>query len=193
MTSPGPVETLPTLDAGVIRMRPWRADDAAALTDAIQDPAIVRWLDIPLPYTRDDATRFIAATPERWEARTAAHFAIVDPASDRLLGYLGVLDVADGMRIVEIAYWVAAPARGRGVAGRALYCAVAWIRETLAPDRIELGMLAGNVASARVAMRNGFVLRETLAGAGTLDGRPADEEIYEWRPEAGAATDTMPA
>ncbi|MDJ0959834.1 MAG: GNAT family N-acetyltransferase [Acidimicrobiia bacterium] len=171
---------LPTLTDGVIALRPWALDDAADLTREIQDADVVRWLNITLPYTTDDARLFIAAADERWQERGGAHFAITSPATGAFLGYLGALDAERRMSVVEIVYWVAAPARGNGVATAALKLVLPWIQEEIAPERIELGMVAGNDASARVAERNGFVLREIVPDAATLDGGAADERIYEF-------------
>ena len=92
-----------------------------------------------------------------------------------------MLDAERRMSVVEIVYWVAAGARGAGVATAAVKLVLPWIQEEIAPERIELGMTAGNEASASVAKRNGFVLRETVSGAAALDGQPADEHIYELR------------
>ena len=175
----------PTLVSDQVILRPWHPDDAVDLHTEIQDREVVRWLDIELPYTLADATGFIAKTADQWEQRRAAHFAIAEPANGAFQGYLGVLAVDDGMRVVEIVYWVAATARGRSVATSALRLVLPWIVETLAPERIELGMVDGNVASASVAEANGFVLHEVAPGAATLDGAPADELLYRWRGLAG--------
>ena len=168
---------LPTLELSDIRLRPWRSDDASSLHRAMQDPDTVRWMAIELPYTLDDAERFIAGTDEAWARRNAAHLAIVDREDD-LVGYIGVLSVEDGMRVVEIGYWVAPDSRGHGVASQALQSVVEWIRDELGPDRIELGMLAGNDASRRVAEKAGFQLDRTEESGKLLDGDPVDEWIF---------------
>lgn len=168
---------LPTLTRDDLILRPWGADDAEDLVREVQDPETVRWMAIDLPYTINDADEFIAGTPVVWEERRAAHFVIAD-VDDRLIGYLGVLSVGDGMRVVEIGYWVAASHRGQGVASTALSMALDWIDEKIKPDRIELGMLAGNVASRRVAERNSFLYDRTVPSGKQLDGADADEWIF---------------
>ena len=172
---------LPTLSDGRIVLRAWEASDAHDLAREIQDAEVVRWLNIELPYTLDDARRFIAATEHRWQERSGAHLAITSSTTGAFLGYLGVLDADRRMSVVEVVYWVAASARGGGVAAAALQLVLPWIQDTISPERIELGMVDGNVASAVVAERNGFVLREIVAGVATLDGEPADERVYELR------------
>jgi len=174
------MQALPTVSDGTIILRPWVDDDAADLFREIQDPEVVRWLNIDMPYTFEDAAGFIAKVVDRWEQRTGAHFVIADVDDGRFRGYLGVLDAGEAMSVVEIVYWVAASARRRGVARRAVALALEWTLQDLAPDRIELGMVDGNEASIRVAEANGFQLREIVSDGARLDGRPADERIYDF-------------
>jgi RimJ/RimL family protein N-acetyltransferase len=174
------MQALPTVSDGTIILRPWVDDDAADLFREIQDPEVVRWLNIDMPYTFEDAAGFIAKVVERWEQQTGAHFVIADADDGRFRGYLGVLDAGEAMNVVEIVYWVAASARRRGVARRAVALALEWILQELAPQRIQLGMVDGNEASIRVAEANGFELREIVTDGAMLDGRPADERIYDF-------------
>ena len=168
---------LPTLTDGRVTLRPWRSSDAIDLHREVQDREIAHWMAIDVPYPLEVAEEFIAGTGSAWEAREAAHFVIAD-RGDRLIGYLGVLSVADRMRVVEFGYWVAAAARGKGVATAALRLAVDWAQDVLAPQRFELGMFDGNAASAAVAEAVGFVFDRTQPSDKLLGGRPVDERIY---------------
>ena len=158
-----------------------------ALLREIQDPEVVRWLSIELPYTRNDAVRFVGAAAARWRERREAHFVIAAAGDGRFLGYIGVLPVEAARQVVELVYWVAAAARGRGVATAAVVSVLPWVEATFAPDTIELGMVDGNEGSARVAERAGFRLAEIRSGAATLDGAVADERIYVRDGAAGGA------
>lgn len=168
---------LPTIADGHVTLRPWRTSDAELLHQAMQDADTVRWMAIDLPYTLEDARGFIEGTGPAWEQRKAAHFAIAG-ADDGLIGYLGALSVEDRMSVVELGYWVAPEARGRGVATRAVQLVVSWALDALRPRRIEIGMLAGNQASRRVAESAGFVLERTEPSEKLLDGQAAEEWIF---------------
>jgi len=69
-----------------------------------------------------------------------------------------------GMRLflhgnaVEFGYWLGAPARGRGLATRALQLAADAVVSRLRPLRLELRTTLGNEPSERVAARAGFEL-----------------------------------
>lgn len=177
---------LPTIQDGHVTLRPWRASDAELLREAMQDPETVRWMAIDLPYTIEDARGFIEGSSSAWERREAAHFLIAGQ-DDGLIGYLGVLSVEDRMSVVELGYWVAPWARRRGVATRAVRLAIGWAREALEPQRVELGMLAGNDASRRVAESAGFVLQRTEQSDKLLDGQPTEEWIFVLPEETGPA------
>lgn len=66
---------------------------------------------------------------------------------------------------VEVGYWTAAEARGRGLASRALEATVQWVFAggTPAPvAQLDLLHSGGNDASCRVAERCGFAFAELL-------------------------------
>jgi RimJ/RimL family protein N-acetyltransferase len=59
--------------------------------------------------------------------------------------------------VVEVGYWAAAPARGRGLTTWALRLISAWLLDTVRAERVQLRADALNVASQHVAERAGFV------------------------------------
>lgn len=82
-----------------------------------------------------------------------AGFAIED-AGGALLGSLGIR--VDGHR-AELSYWIAAPARGRGVATDALAAGAEWAARLPGVVEVFLVTHPENVASQRVASKAGFV------------------------------------
>jgi RimJ/RimL family protein N-acetyltransferase len=165
MSDERPLPDESVLTDGVVRLRPWRSSDAAAVHAACQDPVIARFVPIPQPYTMDSAVDFIA------------HSAIVDAVSGELLGAIS-RHGPDGHRAMY-GYWLARGARGRGSATRALALIVDWTLATTDAIRLELYTDIENDASGRVAMRAGFE-REGVRRAWDLDraGRPIDAVFY---------------
>jgi RimJ/RimL family protein N-acetyltransferase len=131
-----------------ILLRPPAPVDADALVAACSDDDIVRFIPLmPSPYERSDADRWIDRCAQARRAGEAFPFAIVDQTSDRLVGAIE-LRPADG----SIGYWVAASARGRGTATRALRLICDW-----RPERpLRLVTHPANHASQRVAEKVGF-------------------------------------
>jgi len=174
----------PPLSDGVVTLRPFRAEDAPAVTAACQDPEIQRWIPIiPVPYAEADARRFILMTLQAWHDGSGYEFAIADAATGRYIGSIG-LHLGPNPRRHAIGYLVAPEARRRGVAVRALRLATCWGFEKLGIERLALWTLPGNVASQAVAEKAGFRF-EGLARnwESDRDDRPADAVMYSMTPE----------
>ena len=150
---------------GTVALHPWSADDADALVRRINDPQIATYLDlVPHPYAPSDAYNWFAMTAEGWRSGTNATFGIHIDGIDDVVGGIGVRflsDLDDGC--AEVGYWVAAEARGRGVATAATRAAARWAFGVV-PElaRIQLRADAENVASNRVAEKAGFTREGVL-------------------------------
>jgi RimJ/RimL family protein N-acetyltransferase len=127
----------------------------------MSDPEIPRWTRVPSPYTKDDAFKWVAQAETMAREGNAYHLVIVSAADPGGLGSVG-LEVHNRPGFSgahphgEIGYWVAAPARGRGVATRAARLLVAWALERLALPLVEIHVLPPNAASHAVARKAGF-------------------------------------
>jgi RimJ/RimL family protein N-acetyltransferase len=157
-----------------VTLRQWREDDAPAVADICQDPEIPRWTNVPSPYTEADAREFIRETLACERAEMAR--AIVDAHDDTLLGAIGLRLPAPG--VGEVGYWLAAPARGRGAATRAVRLMCAWAFRQFSLARIQLHTLPGNDASERVAERAGFTREGVLRRAQWRLGAWHDVVLY---------------
>jgi RimJ/RimL family protein N-acetyltransferase len=162
------------LEDDVIRLRPFTEDDVPAVVAACQDPEIPRWTRVPSPYTEADAREFLAIRSER-------AFAIADRITGELLGAIGAREEDEGR--VEVGYWIAREARGRGVATRALQLLVAWSFEEVGAERVQLITDPANVASQRVAEKAGFQREGTLRSWIEIKGTRRDAVMYSLLPE----------
>jgi RimJ/RimL family protein N-acetyltransferase len=144
------------IDANGIRLRPYQSSDIPDVAAGCADPLTQRFLPgLPGPYTRRDAVWWInEGAPAAWVAGGAA-YAIVDPATDRLLGGAGMGRVTMERGQAEIGYWVAPWARGVGVARAAASTLADWAFAR-GFGRLELLTAWENEASQRVAMAAGF-------------------------------------
>jgi RimJ/RimL family protein N-acetyltransferase len=163
----------------VLTLREWRESDIPAIVEACQDPEVVRWTNVPSPYGEEHARDFVAhGIPDRQDD---LHLAIVDADSDALVGSIGIWTVQEG--VGEIGYWVAAPARRRGVAVRSVRLLVAWAFEARGYARIQLHTLPGNRASERVAEKAGFSREGVLRSFTEMKGRRTDITMFSLLPE----------
>lgn len=90
------------------------------MVEACQDPEIPRWTFVPSPYTEQDGRAHVAAAAERLASGRTAELAVVDARTDERLGASGLVVIDWDRKAADVGYWVAAGARGRGVAGRAV-------------------------------------------------------------------------
>ncbi|HSO96336.1 MAG TPA: GNAT family N-acetyltransferase [Acidimicrobiia bacterium] len=176
--------TVPTLHDDLVRLRPPALDDAAAIADAVQDPDIPRFTMVPSPYTVDDAVTYIERSAASWHSGDAAPFVVVDAEDGRLLGSIGLHDLAEP--VAHVGYWVAAPARRRGVATRALRLVARWALADLARTRLELFTFVENGRSQRVASHAGF----TCEGIRTFVDHPTGRDELMVFSLSGVATPT---
>jgi RimJ/RimL family protein N-acetyltransferase len=146
----------PTLTDGEITLRPARPADIPAMVEACQDPEIPHWTRVPVPYTREDAERFLAIATVEATAGAGVALVVADADGDGLIGTVGLMEIDSGRGYGEIGYWIAAPARGRGAATRAVELLRDWAHATLGLVEIELLAHRDNRASQRVAERAGF-------------------------------------
>jgi [ribosomal protein S5]-alanine N-acetyltransferase len=149
---------------GAVTLRPWHEGDAEALVARIGDQAIVDFLDrIPQPYRQQDALDYIRSCEEGWRTRSHTNFAICVEPLDGAVGSIGVGwgEIEEG--VAEVGYWVAAEARGRGVATSATQLVARWAFESEPRlERLQLRADVANVASNRVAEKAGFTREGVL-------------------------------
>ncbi|MGH3133041.1 MAG: GNAT family N-acetyltransferase [Gaiellaceae bacterium] len=159
-----------------IVLRPWQMDDAQAVEGACQDAEISRWIPwVPSPYSRADAETFLRGCLESGDERYP--FAVVDAGTHAVLGSIDMGLNSQGYR-GNVGYWVARPARGRGICTSALRLLARWALDELRLQRLELITDPDNVASQRVAEKVGFQREGTLrAHLRHSDGRVRDSVI----------------
>lgn len=171
--------TDPTLLGSRVRLRPWRDTDLDDVLAACRDPLIQRWTRVPSPYGPADARSFLDEHVPGARAAGGVALAVEDrDEPGRAVGSVALLHLHDGCG--EIGYWVAAPARGRGLARDALVTLTAWsfTRVTAPAARVELLVEPENTASRAVAVAAGFVREGVLRQRLLLDGVRRDVVVY---------------
>jgi RimJ/RimL family protein N-acetyltransferase len=164
------------LDAGPLRLRPWRPDDVDAVWAAFQDPDVRLWSGAVLA-TRDDAAAMLGRRMD-WSGDHAS-WAVVDAVADAVLGSLSIHSIDRAGNDAEVGYWTVPAARGRGVAAAAVDAGCRWAFAALPVDRIELCHAVENVASGRVAAKAGFTYEGHLRRSFRYgDGVKHDELLW---------------
>ena len=176
-----PEETI--LRADELLLRPLWLSRAEEIYEAAlaSRQEIGQWLEwCHADYQIKDSQNFLATLPEAWARREAFGFSILDAATNRLLGSVGLNGFHALQPFANLGYWVRTDATRRGVASRATRCVAGWALRELGLRRVEIVAATGNVASQRVAEKAGArregVLRQRL----TIKGAPTDAVMFSF-------------
>ena len=146
----------PPLADAAIALRAKTRHDVDRLVAICQDPAISRWTRVPSPYTREDALAWIAISELELSAGRAIDWVAVD-ADDAIVASVAIQQLDRERGTGEVGYWVAAPARGRGIAARAVRLVSEWAVRELGLRSLEIMAHEDNAPSQAVARAAGYL------------------------------------
>jgi RimJ/RimL family protein N-acetyltransferase len=184
----------PPLADDAIRLEPLDERYVPDFDRLLADPEVLRNTRVPSPPPPAFASDWVGRYEEGWQDGSRAGFAILS-AEGVFLGFGGVVDLDLEARQGEIGYVVAAEARGRGVAGRALGLITGWALDDLGLGRVELHIDPANAASIRVAERCAYVREGVLRSLHFKGDLRADTVIYSLLPtdpRSGSAAQRTP-
>lgn len=159
------------LAADRARLRPMRAEDAAAYAVGTADPAVRAHAHLPEPhYTPESVRAMITESVEPGLARgDLAVLTVADAGTDAFAGSLVLFDVTEDE--AEMGFWMHPAHRGRGLARHALGLA-AELATVSGLRRLRARTAPENTASRALLARAGFA--EDGRGAGTA---PSGETV----------------
>jgi RimJ/RimL family protein N-acetyltransferase len=171
-----------TLRGERITVRPYHAEDAAALKEAVDESRehIRPWL----PFADDhrtvaEARDWIVRGMAKWLVRDDLIMGIWETATGRFLGGIGLHPRDWSIGYVEIGYWLRQTAEGHGFMVEAVRLVTDYAFDHLAAHRVEIRCDARNRRSAGVAERLGFVREAHLRGnLRQVDGTIRDTLIF---------------
>jgi RimJ/RimL family protein N-acetyltransferase len=163
----------------VIALELMSAEHLPGVESMLDDPDVVRFTRIPLPAPPGFAEAWLARYEEARRDGTREAFAIVDDGE--FLGLALAAAIERKACQCELGYMVARAARGRGVATEALRLLTDWAFG-LGMLRAELHIGVDNVASKRVAERNGYRLDGVMRSLWFKGDLREDTEIWSRLP-----------
>lgn len=152
--APGPA-TVPAIETARLRLRGWRAEDAAPYAAMLADPETARFITRRgRPYGERETWNEIAWFIGHWQLRGFGMFVVEGRAGGGFLGRVGALH-PPGWPALEIGWALAPAARGQGIAVEAARAVLDWTFERFDLARIVSIIDPRNAASRRVAERLG--------------------------------------
>jgi RimJ/RimL family protein N-acetyltransferase len=147
-----------------LHLRPFRPGDFEAHAAICADPEVMRFIRAGA-LSRSDAWWQLARYMGHWQLRGYGLWAVVERATDRLVGHLGFLD-PEGGHGFEMGWALAREAWGRGYALEGTREALRYAFTTLKKDHVTCVIRPDNARSIRLAERLGARLERDFEEAG---------------------------
>jgi RimJ/RimL family protein N-acetyltransferase len=171
------------LSDGVIRLEVLDRRFVSGMNALTADPDVIRYTRVPDERSDGFATHWIEAYVRAWKDGGRAGFAITDEADGSFLGMVALVQIHLDLGEGEIGYVVAPPARGRGVAGRAIRLLARWAFDEVGLMRLEAWIDPANAPSVRVAERLGFTYEGIRRSVHFKENQRADMAVYSLLPD----------
>lgn len=166
------------LETERLRLRPQRADDAAALFAMFSDREVTRYWSTPPWPSFEHAKRMVAREIEAMAAGRLLRLTITRSADRAPIGTCALFAWVPGCRRAEVGYTLARPAWGQGLMHEALTALLDHGFSAMDLHRIEADIDPRNLASARSLERLGFVREGLLRERWIVDGEVSDSALY---------------
>lgn len=167
----GPLE-VPHLHHPPVVLRAFTAADAPLVVEASQDAYISATTTVPKDPSRRAVQAFLERQHERARTGQGWSLVIAEAETDTGVGQIGLWPLGQGG--ASVGYWVAPPARRRGVAAAALTCLSMWALQQLGLVRLELYVEPWNEGSRRAAAAAGYEQEGLMRSYLEVDGRRRD-------------------
>jgi RimJ/RimL family protein N-acetyltransferase len=159
-----------------ILLRPWEKEDKLSLLKYGNNKKIADNLRnvFPFPFEEKNADSFI----EFWTSHEPIRGFAIEYESEPI-GAIGLHPKEDVyVKNMELAYWIAEPFWGRGIATRAVNMMVNYGFKTWPIERIYAGAFGSNLASQKVLEKCGFIREGILKNSIWKNERLDDEVIF---------------
>jgi RimJ/RimL family protein N-acetyltransferase len=172
---------IPTLQYGLVTLRPSNENDIDAIFAACQDPLIPAFTTVPANYTLDHAIEFVRSDPFSFAERRELRF-VIDYGNGDDMKFAGVISLHTiniKNHTAEIGYWMEKSMRGKGIGATAAKMITDFGLRTLGFRRIDGLADVDNAASQKLLMSAGYEKEGILRNKVTRDdGRQIDMALF---------------
>jgi RimJ/RimL family protein N-acetyltransferase len=183
---------IPTLQYGLVTLRPSAEKDIDAIFNACQDPLIPAFTTVPATYTMDHAIDFVRSDPFSFAERRELRFVIDygNGADTNFAGVISLHTINIKNHTAEIGYWMDKSLRGKGIGTIAAKMITDYGLRSLGFRRIDGLVDVDNLSSQKLLTSAGFqkegILRNKVSRE---DGRQIDMALFAttdstWKPLA---------
>jgi hypothetical protein len=172
---------IPTLQYGLVTLRPSVENDIDSIFNACQDPLIPAFTTVPANYTLDHAIDFVRSDPFSFAERREFRFVIDHGNGDevKFAGVISLHTINIKNHTAEIGYWLEKSMRGKGIGTIAAKLITDYGLRTLGFRRIDGLADVDNVDSQKLLTSAGYEKEGILRNKVTRDdGRQIDMALF---------------
>jgi len=172
---------IPTLQYGLVTLRPSEEKDIDSIFNACQDPLIPAFTTVPAAYTIDHAIDFVRSDPFSFAERREFRFVIDYGNGDdvKFAGVISLHTINIKNHTAEIGYWLEKSMRGKGIGTIAAKMITDYGFRTLGFRRIDGLADVDNTPSQKLLTSAGYQKEGILRNKVTRDdGRQIDMALF---------------
>jgi RimJ/RimL family protein N-acetyltransferase len=135
----------------------WQPQDWVEFHPIASDPEVMRYITGGVPWSEEETRGFVERQVMHHQRFSFCRWKVAGREGRRLLGFCGAeLILLDGAAEIEIGWWLARPAWGKGLATEAASCALDDCLVRAGLKRVVSIAHPGNTASLRVMQKLGM-------------------------------------
>lgn len=148
--------SIPIVRASRLYIRPFQNSDEDSLLSVVGDPEVMRLVDDGKPRTRDQVRAWIRRAQDRYNSDNWSTYAVIEAASNSLIGYAGFVSSHFDNDQVEVIYGLARDRWKQGYGGEIARCLCEWFFGLSKSSALYATVDPTNVASIRILKKLGM-------------------------------------
>ena len=169
---------VPVLETPRLRLRPYRASDAAAMFALYSDPRVMRYWSFPPWREQAQAEAYVQRAVAEMHAGELMPWAVARREDDLLVGTATLHSWHQAQCRAELGYSLSPAQQGRGIATEALHAMLEFAFGPLGLRRVEADVDPRNLASCRLLERLGFRREGLLRARWEVAGEICDSAFF---------------
>lgn len=165
------------LSDDMISFRELSAEDTEEIHSYTSDIDVSRYIGWKLMQRREETYEHIETMIKREAAGTHLYASVVLKETARVIGTIMLFDFQFDMAAAEIGYVFHKDYWGKGYGTRSVALLCDFACRNLKLKRLTASVVDENISSARILMKNGFMLEEKVEGEYLIEGRKCDKLV----------------
>ncbi len=153
---------------------PLRTQDAEVIHSYASDPAVSRYIGWALKHELKDTEDYILEMLRRESVGTHLYASVVSSETQEIVGTAMLFNFDKEAEHAEVGYVLHQKHWGKGYGTELVKMIVNYAAQTLDLHRLHARVVSGNVGSARILEKNGFVIEGRLKDHYKIEGQYED-------------------